>query len=382
MLEVADVWLASWGYGYDPQAAALFIDAELEENFDEDTPAPYARQDRSLFRTTGAVMAARMHLLGFRSDWADGEVKRAWTELHAKDASLPADIDTLIAGLQREREAGLQPFDSPDWETLQHNLSSLDCGWEARLRYLVDRLPADAPVVLDLSAVWAYMEGEGYPRTPTFCADALAEVRSRAKGSMATIVLTEGSSDAAILEATVEIVRPHLAGYLTFLDYSSKSAGGVDSVVRGLRAFAAAGVANQVVGLLDNDTAGAQGADVLQRSPLPERMKPLQLPRLTLAAAYPTLGTEGLVTRDVNGIAVSIELFLGTDVLMNDDGELRPVHLTGWVAGANAYQGEVVGKAAVKERFWQKVDRARKGDIDTSTWEDLGHLVDYIVASS
>ena len=55
------------------------------------------------------------------------------------------------------------------------------------------------------------------------------------------------------------------------------------------------------------------------------------------------------------------------------------MQLTGWVAGENAYQGEILGKAEIKSRFWDKLGRARLGDVDLEMWDDLGYLLDYIV---
>ena len=66
-----------------------------------------------------------------------------------------------------------------------------------QLRYLVDRLPDEHPVPFDLR------EGiqRGYVEaSETLCADARAEEITEASGTMPTIVLTEGSSDASILD--------------------------------------------------------------------------------------------------------------------------------------------------------------------------------------
>ncbi len=379
VLAAGDLWIASWGYGYDPYAAGLFLDSEVVEQFDDETDPP---SDASEFRSNAKAVRERLQLLGVKSAESAEAVAAAWARLRERETALPTRIDEVFASYVAEKRAEAHPLERPNGELLQHHLSDLDCDWQQVLRYVLDRSADDDTVELDLSNVWGHLAEVGIQRTPTFCAAALEEVRSRAVGAMPTIVLTEGSSDADVLRTAVEICRPHLAGFLSFLDYSSKVAGGVDSVVKGLRAFAAAGVANQVVGLLDNDTAGAEGVRQLLSAHLPARMTVLQLPPLSIASAYPTLGTEGLVTKDVNGIAVAIEMFLGRDVLSDEGGALSPVQLTGWVPSQRAYQGEIVGKAGLKDRFWAKAKRAREGEMDPAHWEDLGALIDHIVRNA
>jgi hypothetical protein len=48
----------------------------------------------------------------------------------------------------------------------------------------------------------------------------------------------------------------------------------------------------------------------------------MQYPEIDIARDYPTLGTNGLSHMDVNGLAGSIELYLGADVLRDSDGVL------------------------------------------------------------
>src|SRR6266511_2600045 len=163
--------------------------------------------------------------------------------------------------------------------------------------------------------------------------------------------LTEGRTDAQFLSAALTLLYPHLTDLVSFLDYDHKAEGGAGALVRMVKSFAAAGIANRVVALFDNDTAAADALRALDTSKLPNHVRVLRYPNTSLAAAYPTVGPPTLdaphgtlAYADVNGLAGSIELYLGRDVLTRPDGHLRPVRWRSLVAGSRAYQGEVTDK--------------------------------------
>ena len=75
---------------------------------------------------------------------------------------------------------------------------------------------------------------------------------------------------------------------------------------------------------------------------------------------------------DVNGVAASIELYLGEDVLL-EAGQLVPVQWTGFDTGLRRYQGEVLGKAGIQERFFSKLERAKadRANLEGPGWAGL-----------
>jgi hypothetical protein len=81
---------------------------------------------------------------------------------------------------------------------------------------------------------------------------------------------------------------------------------------------------------------------------------------------------------DVNGLATSIELFLGSDVLVDNDG-YRPVLWRGYVPGMDAYQGEVSEKDMVHELFRKKVKSAVASPdaMATQDWSGLDLVLDH-----
>lgn len=198
-------------------------------------------------------------------------------------------------------------------------------------------------------------------------------------GGLPPIVLTEGTFDAQVLTAAIRIRRPHLVEFLRLPDFSTGMAGGSTELRQTLRGLAAAGIPNRVVGLFDNDSAGRDGARPLG-STLPSNIRFTYLPELPLARHYPTVGPQGRTSMDVNGLAVSIELFLGMDVL-TVDGELLPIEWSTYLKNVDAYQGAVRDKKGIQDRWRAKVAAV---DVDPSVieeqdWSGIDLLLDHLM---
>ena len=174
------------------------------------------------------------------------------------------------------------------------------------------------------------------------------------------IVLTEGSTDKRIIESATKLLYPHLVEFYSFMDFSSSNAaGGTGALVSNIKAFAGSGITNRVVALFDNDTAGQDAIRALTKTVLPPNIQILRYPDIPIATSYPTLGPTGMVNLDVNGRAASIELFLGRDVLTVNDN-LSPIQWTGYNTAVGQYQGEVLSKANLHDRFLQKISRCEQ----------------------
>ena len=63
----------------------------------------------------------------------------------------------------------------------------------------------------------------------------------------------------------------------------------------------------------------------------------------------------GVSIMDVNGLACGIEFYLGSDCLSGADGQLTPVQWRGYDAKLRRYQGELLAKREVLERFRAKL---------------------------
>ena len=115
----------------------------------------------------------------------------------------------------------------------------------------------------------------------------------------------------------------------------------------------------------------------------------MQYPDFDLARSYPTLGDPTLESpdktiamADVNGLAASVELYLGEDVLATQNGSLRPVQWKAFIAGMDRYQGEVTGKPDIHKAFRAKAAKARRDPsvISQQDWGGLRLILDALLA--
>lgn len=264
-----------------------------------------------------------------------------------------------------------------------------------RLRSILEVLPDDAQITLNLADLidggWLENAAELHeaddgrsdsrqrvePIDPQ--AVGLRQVVENTTGLLPPVVLVEGKFDVEVLTAALRIRRPHLIPYFRFPDFSHKNEGGTGALRQTIRAFAASGIPNRVLALFDNDTAARDMLRTIDMSLLPSNIQITCLPDLDLARRYPTIGPQGEHVMDVNGLAASIEMFLGTDVL-TVDGALVPVQWSGYSKGVGAYQGELADKSVVQERFRQKVARASGSPRaqDAQDWSALDLVLDHI----
>jgi hypothetical protein len=168
------------------------------------------------------------------------------------------------------------------------------------------------------------------------------------------------------------------------MDFGQRPNGGAGALVNAVKSFAAAGIANRVVALFDNDTAAADTLRSWDRSRLPANIRACQYAPLDLGASYPTLAAPpahaDIANSDVNGLAGSIELYLGRDVLTDASGNLRPVRLQAFIPGMGRCQAQITGKRALQDAYRKKVraagsDRSRIAQQD---WSGVRAILDLV----
>ncbi len=199
--------------------------------------------------------------------------------------------------------------------------------------------------------------------------------------SQRVIVLTEGDTDRKFLERSLRLLYPHLAEYFHFFDFTGrKVGGGAGELANLVRAFAAADVRHRILALFDNDTAAKAALNSLNTDSLPSNIAVRHYPNLPLAKDYPTLGPSGGARMDVNGLAGSFELYLGEDALRDEDGVLSPVQWTGYDRRVRAYQGEILDKQNVLDRFAEKLAccETRPDQIIHYDWVGIEAILDTI----
>ena len=216
------------------------------------------------------------------------------------------------------------------------------------------------------------------------CASGLSAMRTVAAVHAPIVVLTEGKTDIAVLEPALRLLHPHLSDLVRFMDYGERPTGGAGPLVNTVRSFAAAGIANRVVALFDNDTAASDALRSLDRERLPGNIRVSQYPPIDIARHYPTLGPPradgGVVYADVNGLAGSIEMYLGRDVLVLPDGTFNPVQWKTYIPGTRQYQGEITGKQALHDAYRVKIHRAESDPaiIARQDWSGIQAIFDLV----
>lgn len=300
--------------------------------------------------------------------------------------------ETWIAALNDIRRSGLKPnyygrYEGPHEDTLIGYMLSNEWygfpGYDMNvpLRLVLEDSRGDEKLVYDVTdLVWSGYFDAADDLVEHGVALSANEYSSKAK----TIILTEGFTDSWILKESLKLLYPHLADYYSFMEFdNAKVGGGVGSLANMVKAFAGAGVVNNIIALFDNDTAAEAACRNLEKIQLPANIEIIKLPEVDLLKNYPTIGPTGDALLDINGIAASIELYLGEDVLKIDGQNLTPIQWTGFESGVKKYQGEVLEKKVLQERFREKLLKAKScGDEGPDiSWDALRAILKLIFSA-
>lgn len=192
------------------------------------------------------------------------------------------------------------------------------------------------------------------------------------------VVLTEGSTDCRALEGALRLLYPHLADYYSFMDFEgARVQGSAGALASMIKAFIGAGIVNRVIAFFDNDTAALVAMRALRDIAIPDNVRVLRYPDIEIAHAYPTLGPQGTLNMNVNGLAGSLEIYFGEDVLTRNDGSLTPVQWRGYDVAVHQYQGEILNKSELQERFLEKLRmcQATPDLIEDYDWSGIRAII-------
>jgi hypothetical protein len=249
------------------------------------------------------------------------------------------------------------------------------------LRAILESLHSDCEVVLGYTDL---VHGGYCSPDDELCGLAINELGNQYVINDRIVLLTEGSTDSLILEASLKLLYPHLREYYSFMDFgAAKAPGGSGVLTNTVRAFIGSGIRNRMIALFDNDTAGRSAMKQLVALSLPDNMKIMRLPDIPIARNYPTIGPQGLVVMDVNGLACSIEMYLGTEVLTLPSGQLAPVQWRGLDTALKEYQGEVMDKESLQSRFRKVVAEQHRNPllVEQHDWKDMRAILEMIFAA-
>ncbi len=414
-VKLGSLRLGSTKDGYDPYLLSLFqesdkriVDSTLGECglYGE---VDQGEEDESItlvqYVCSGSVARDRLELMGFTRSVAEkgfrvglkSEIEKLEEWSHSSLGDVFEETLDVLRHLTLEqwqdalREVEVRSLDgisTHDHDTLS-TLSSLlryvltnewygFPGHELRhfLRLIIDTFPLETELVYDLTGL---VLGGWITDSEELIQYLDDEVSANYNAERRIIVITEGHTDSVILSRSISLLYPHIAEFFRFLDFQGpKVPGGAGALAGRTRAFIGAGIVNRVISLFDNDTAAEAAIASLASVKLPGSIIVCQYPDLELASNYPTLGPSGMVSMDVNGLAGSIEMYLGTDCLLDESGNLYPVHWKGFDSNLRKYQGEVMQKRAIMKAFEQKLSACEANPelVDNYDWSGIKSIID------
>ena len=419
-LTIGKTVFENWKDGIDPCIAVLFHESEKrvapyplperdeEEDFEEERPLYVVE-----YVTTVPVLKKRLDFLGFTLDISrrafeigklqeveclKNQINQWQTRTDDLYRQLKAHSErnlelVLSADAESWTEAVREVVRSPwkkrpdEFRTLADFLQpspearfpgSLDPRF--RLRFELELGSSDEEVVLDVTEL---VSDGYYSQSDPLTVVAFQEIPTYERERCHRIILTEGSTDKLYLESAFNLFHPELVSYVSFLDFNGWNVpGGASFLESMVRSFVAAGIRDRIVALFDNDTAGFAAHARLGELKLPSNVRVIRYPDIELARSFPTLGPSGAALMDVNGSAASIEIYLGEDVIRNQDGSLIPVQWKSFDTSLKKYQGEILDKRGCWQRFTEKIKKAgdnHPGDFTGPEWRDLLALTSAIL---
>lgn len=325
----------------------------------------------------------------FLEDFADEhEVPGTW-EHRELQVMKSVGFDAFLDACRKAFRLGFRAYERPEGgyeDPVLDRIATSDMDYEwgfycddprSFIRALLEAVPDETPVVVDVSDL---INNGYFEPDDDFVALALADRRAAYAVDSPIIVLTEGVTDAEVLSRSMALLYSPLRDYYRFLDHSARPSGGASQLVNALRAFVAAGIENRIVAVFDNDAEGRAALQLLRRQDLPSNVRVMTLPDIALARSYPTDGPNGGAVQDVNGLAASIELYFGEDVLRDPAARLAVVSWKARNETIGRYQGEVQRKDELKQRFLAKLARC---ELDPSAivedgWREMREILQRI----
>lgn len=245
-------------------------------------------------------------------------------------------VRRFVQALIGDQASGLSSADEPRLYRIYETLG--DLGPYAILRILAE----DARLAhLDVTWNFADVVENGWVERRRIIDD-LGRVRT-------FLVVTEGHSDARVIERSLAIRRPDIADFFRFVDmgqgYPFSGTGSLHKFCQGLVSI---GIENNVVIIYDNDAAGWEKHEEAQTLSMPANIRAIVLPTLDALRSFKTIGPEGANYADINQRAASIECYLDLAWSMH---RAPTVRWTGYNRKIRRYQGELEHKRDYVDQF-------------------------------
>lgn len=209
--------------------------------------------------------------------------------------------------------------------------------------YSALRLLAENPENLEENVVWQFgpLVQAGWEKRSLF--------KAQARRRESFLIVTEGHTDALILDLAIKTLRPEISDFFCFIDMTDGHPfGGTGPLQKFAKGLAQMDVQNKTLFLFDNDTEGLSAYRATKKLPLPINMRVMMLPERDEFKSFVTLGPSGEEVMDINKKAAAIECYLD----LNQPSLPEPlVRWSGFKGDVQQYQGALYKKEAFTKNF-------------------------------
>lgn len=342
-------------------------------NYIDDDGSPIVESKPALV-TTLAEARHRLELLGISRNIAEQSVQAAINSQPRLDRGNQLQVASVLTALS---ELDLtHPAPGTGYEGLQFGdlaravapkiIRRRSSSWDYFVKRVIDslhpwcvlRILADVPTNASVPVVWGFADvAEGWVEPRYFVEPLSRDHRF--------LIVTEGSSDAAVVKRSLSLLRGKTADFFEFIDmnqgYPFTGTGNMKNFLKGL---ASIGFSRKLIAIFDNDVEGVETYHACKAFPLPSSTRLMLLPDRVEFKCFPTVGPGGEHKSDINGCAASIECYLD---LRHTRTPAR-VRWTNYRPGLDRWQGVIEGKDEHVREFLKKKDY---NDYDFSGLEDL-----------
>lgn len=343
-------------------------------NFNNEIPVNIETETIKAFCTTAKICKERLELFGANYEKAERDFNNAMTKLKEEEYYQFAEVSNLTYKAYLENIKSIIESNQKKYDNDYYN-NFIDYLHENEL------FIENQSINLALWSILNVVEPEckiEYDLTEIIAGGWISDSPQNNINIEKIIILTEGKTDAEFLLNCLTTFYPHIKDYYHFMDFeTSKYEANASRLVHTIKSFVGSGINNLIIAIFDNDTAGLKEVNNLKKVKLPSNIKVLQYPTIELAKNYPTIGPNGIQNMDVNGLAGSIEMYLGIDCL-TEDNELIPIHWKGYDDSVKQYQGVILEKNDVQERFKQKVKSFDRNNFRETDWKELKSIIELL----
>ena len=335
-----------------------------------------------VYRADRPTVLARLHTMGYTKQF----VAQVLEEKSAAGVAQWESVWEVIKGHLEESEArqvngernwrkaietwwgkgeeSMTPREKHEWELLD-KLPVL-----VSLRAVLDRCPDADSVTLDVSDL---LDGGYIDRDWVVHGDTEEGIAAR------TVVVLEGPTDREVIRESLDKLVPQISHLFQVLDASEWiEDGGCRHVRRCIGILAGIRGIVPVVALLDND---AEGRNVVKEmeGKCPRNVVVGTLPDTELGESWPTIGPGGEQEENVNGRAMSIEMYMGEENLKRK-GKKKRIRWSSYVNRIGEYQGAIDGKEETQQKFNKAING--KEPLSSSMFADMRKVLEHLIEMS